>query len=340
MAFEFYEGFDSTDRVWYEHWNVFRQYGYNSTVSPGYNNEGSAILTNNINSEVLIQLIGQTAVRIGFALNRSTTETFYVGLVQDTNVTGWPSLFESHAWFTFKSDGTITAQIGPDSGTTDPGDSVEYVPPSTWVWVEIYGENSNGGAYELRVNGATALQGTWNPTGRPWNHVYFGEGNQATMLDDIMIYGDATGTPWWGPSKVRLINPTGTATGEWLGSDGNSVDNHLLVDDGDKDSVDYVSSVSGSNQTDEYTFTSVSGGQTVHGVATWIAAEQDVAGASGLSTYVKSGATEGNASNISAGVGSPSWVKTTVVENDPATGISWTPSGADAVRLGVRTQAV
>lgn len=130
----------------------------------------------------------------------------------------------------------------------------------TWYYIEFKATIDNSsGSYEVRINGVSELSNIaqdTQATGNAYiNRVYFqstAAGGGATTgrvyADDVYIL-DTTGSPndFLGDVRVQTILPSGNGNSSQLvGSDGNSTDNYLLVDeaapDGDTTSVQSLTS--------------------------------------------------------------------------------------------------
>src|SRR5690606_30464139 len=133
---------------------------------------------------------------------------------------------------------------------------------TSWGRIEVYYKFDNNGQIIVRLNGTevinysgdTAVSGTYIK--------YVDLRNQGSTtnasFDDVAI-NDTTGSEqnsWPGHGHIRMLLPNGNgSSSEWMGSDGNSTDNYLLVDDPGSSLVDadatYVYATEG-NKTDDY----------------------------------------------------------------------------------------
>lgn len=104
--------------------------------------------------------------------------------------------------------------------------------------------------------------------------------NNANRWDDLYINDNSGSSPdntFYGESfVVEGIQPNGDGnSSQWIGSDGNSTNNYLLVDDTGNDDTDYVKS-STVNDLDTYAFANLTNASgTVVGVAHFIIAKKD-----------------------------------------------------------------
>ena len=87
-----------------------------------------------------------------------------------------------------------------------------------------------------------------------------------TIFDDVYLMA-GTGDEFLGDCTVATLLPTGNGfVNQFVGSDGNSTDNYLLVDEQPPSSTDYVGSAT-TGQQDLYTLTNLTGSGTVLAVA-------------------------------------------------------------------------
>lgn len=136
-----------------------------------------------------------------------------------------------------------------------------------------------------------------------------------------------------GPFEIERLIPTGSGTSSaWVGSDADSVDNYLLVDDGDKNSADYVTS-STAAQDDTYTHsTTIPATSTVYAVQTTIAASNTVLGE--VQTIQSDGT---NIAATSVPVSSSmNWVDPSAARTVAPDGSAWTPAKVNSLQFGVR----
>lgn len=206
-----------------------------------------------------------------------------------------------------------------------------------WFHVECLFEYADPGQQEVYVNGRLVCKATVDATAEPW--LYFATGGDSMFLcDDVLVTEHATKPALLGPGvKVLPAIPTSSTSGEWTGSDADSVDNHLLVDDGDEASLDYIESVAGSGDTDLYGHGMVFPDNTeVLALQVRAAASRDDLGDDDFSVVVGSGASE-VATPLLLGVGPPAWRHGAFVETDPDTGASWSKAAAEAATIGVRS---
>lgn len=194
------------------------------------------------------------------------------------------------------------------------------------VWLSLTGiDTRNGGTATF---GGIIFGGVGNVNGATYNFddLYVCDGSGATNLDFL------------GDVRIQAILPSGDGNSSvLLGSDGNSVNNSLLVDEATPNSdTDYVSSAVVGDK-DTYAFgnvTPVSG--TVYGVQVLPFARKDDAGVRSIVSVARVSATE---------VDGPAQALTTtykyyadVRETKPGGG-AWTITDVNAAEFGVKVNA-
>jgi hypothetical protein len=204
------------------------------------------------------------------------------------------------------------------------------------------------GAAELRVDGVTVVgplinQDTRN-AGNPnvdtfaFADLEAGGGAQSRHLDDVYLC-DTTGSTcndFLGDIVVQTILPNGNGnSSQLLGSDGNSTDNYLLVDETvqPNDDTDYVESGTvGEKDTYGYgDLTALSG--VVHAVVSYAWAKKTTSGLRQICTVARHGSTEedGVTSTLSTNYGLISDIRQT----KPGGG-AWSIADVNAAQFGVK----
>ena len=160
-----------------------------------------------------------------------------------------------------------------------------------WHWVEnriVRVASPLAYAWETRVDGEliwsgglTNTQGNGLWTATALSYVCHCHRNHARLVDfvtwDDVDNGDAFKS-WMGPMQVDILPAAGNGSkSEWLGSDGNQVDNYLLVDEVPAATADYVES-STDGQRDLYKIGGLAEGLTPLGVRTKFYANKEGSG--------------------------------------------------------------
>lgn len=131
-----------------------------------------------------------------------------------------------------------------------------------WVYMEIKGRiNDVTGFVEVRVNGVVVASYTGDTaasSGGSGTTMVAYETASAMAFDDIYLLDDTGAAPYndyLGEIQVETLTPNGNGvTNQFVGTDGNSVDNYLLVDELPAVDADHTWS-STSGERDLYTFT-------------------------------------------------------------------------------------
>ena len=236
---------------------------------------------------------------------------------------------------------------------TDGKSSSLVIRPVAWNFIEIKATIANSigaGTCVVKVNNETVitvatgqdLQATANATadtialgfftsvlsGNPWD------------FDDLYVC-DGTGgvnDDFLGDCRVECLMPNGNGTtNQFTGSDADSTDNYLHVDEvSPDDDTSYNENSTAGNQ-DLYAFGNLAvAPATIHGVQTNIMAKKDDAGARSVMGLVRSGTTtyDGNTEALSEGA----YVNyTKPYDVDPDTSAAWIEAGVNAVEVGVET---
>lgn len=150
------------------------------------------------------------------------------------------------------------------------------------------------------------------------------------------ILSDASGSynnSRMGEVTVRTLTPNGDGnSSQLLGSDGNSTNNYLLVDEVPFGDSDYVGSPT-SGQGDTYTMTDLTGTPTVRAVQVTARMGKSDAGVVQGKNRIRSGGTN-YASAAKTPVGTGFGAVTELYETDPATSSPWTYTNVNALEVG------
>jgi len=230
----------------------------------------------------------------------------------------------------YRGDGTL---LGTSTALWQPG----Y---HTYFEFKFVIDNTVG-AYECKMNGVSILSGSGVDTQVSANAYadrfrLCGGANEGKYFDDVYVADDG----YKGVIRVEPLFPNGNGNySQWTGSDGNSTDNYLLVDESTTPNgdTDYVAS-STPDQLDSYVMANLANnGVTVKSVKAIIQARKDDTNVRQLALLCRSGSTDS--------VGTTRTMTTTytfyeqVWETDPATAAAWAGSAIDAAEFGVKLVA-
>lgn len=202
--------------------------------------------------------------------------------------------------------------------------------------------SKNSGVLELKIDGviesAASFTGKTQPgTQTTLDNVCFNCGYNI-YIDDIAL-NDISGTvdnSWCGDFHIYPMYTDGNGDSSlFLGSDGNRVDNYLLVGDipSDGDTSYVYSSTRGDK--DLYTLTdlpSLPVGSTIRAVTVETRARELTADGDAIRLMVKSGTTEANSANII--LGTSYGIQKAEFLTNPSTSAAWTVSDVNNMQAG------
>lgn len=231
------------------------------------------------------------------------------------------------------SAGTVLQTVAHPVGTTDGhhyqvratiSDTVGIcqvrVDGATVNLIDYTGDTRNGGT-------ATTVDGLY----------LFGNlGGLGTFLFGDVAVNDTTGTvnnSWPGDCRVQVRRPNGNGSfSQAVGSDGNSTDNYLLVDEVPWSTTDYVGTPT-VGQGDTYPIAPlINGTTTVRGVQVISAMGKSDAGVMSGRVRLRSGGTA--VTGTTRGLNTTQTMYTDLWQTNPATSTVWTESTASGIEVG------
>lgn len=250
----------------------------------------------------------------------------------------------AHVTVEFNTSGTIVVYRGGSGGTVLTTLASAFN-SAAWYYVEVKAIVSDTvGVVEIRLNGASTP--IISITGADTRN-----GGTLTDIDSVSIM-DNGGTGYWddwyilntggsaphntflGDCRVNTLIPTGNGnSSQLLGSDANSTDNYLLVDEIPASSADYVGS-STTGQKDTYVMGNLDAAvATVFATQEVAHAAKSDAGAATLKTVIRTASTDYASSAFTLGTSYAPF--TNIRVQNPNTAAAWTPAGVDGVEMGV-----
>lgn len=212
----------------------------------------------------------------------SLVSTIVSGVAMKIASNGW--LVPHGPWFKIQEDSVVhlglrwtsDGKLGLYRGATLIASAPSpYAVMGTWKYFEIKAKiHSSEGFVEVRVDEQTVISFTGNTrdggVSGLVNSVRMNTGDTgngaAFYFDDFYLLdtsGPAPYNDFLGDIAVKTLVPSGVGdSAQWVGSDGNSVDNHLLVDEVPAAAADYVESNT-SGQIDLYSMTDIPAGYNV-----------------------------------------------------------------------------
>jgi hypothetical protein len=245
-----------------------------------------------------------------------------------------------------RADGTIRATRNGTALAT----STNALSAATTYYIEVKVLISDTvGTVEVKVNGSSTNwinitgQDTKNTANATANAVALSGASSGgnTDFDDLYVCDGAgsVNNDWLGDVRVDCYMPDGNGNSSQLtGSDGNSTDNYLLVDEASQNGdTDYVQSAT-VNQKDTYTFADMSHTpSSIFGTQLNMISKKDDSGTRSIAAVTRSAGTDYDGSTQALG--------TTYVDNrdlrevDPATSAAWTRTNLNSAEFGVKVAA-
>ena len=253
------------------------------------------------------------------------------------------------------SFGAIEVYRGGDTGNTLGTKIAESAPGQivlgNWYHIEVkVVVHDTTGSVAVRINGVEVVSftgDTRNGGAGTIDTVTLGGGagtnnHSGANFDDVAVWNGAgtENNDWLGDCSVQTIYPTGNGNySEWDGSDGNSTDNYLLVDEaGVPNTSDYVESgVLG--EKDSYVFGDLPAGvSSIKGVAIRTYVAKSDAGAQLVRAFVRIAGTDYPGTDKGPSV-SPAYLGfSDFMELSPATSAAWTAGELNAAEFGVEAR--
>jgi len=340
MALIFCDGFDD-GLTQLGKWNSFS----GITIAPAYGRNGSGVRIGDSSNFLFKQIAAadeHATMTLGFAYRRVTTtglsDVSLASFRSDSGATTHFSIFidrSSHVLKLFRGGELVV------------NDTMTLI-LNQWYYIELKVTlHDTTGAYELRINGQTRQSATSTDTKNAGTkttidsiHLSSGISNGDGNFDDIYVCNGAgaTNNTFLGDLAIETLLPDSNGNSSlFVGSDGNSVDNYLLVDEAAPSTTDYVVGASVGNK-DTYTFGNMvrTSGQ-VSGVMVSSYANKSDANPRTIKNVARSGASETlGPSNTLATTWTP---HSNVFETDPNGGGVWTIPNVNAAEFGVEVDS-
>lgn len=308
----------------------------------GRNGNGAQLSGNNIEVLLWKTIDDQSTWIVGWAWRKNGTysgNTPLFKLLDGASAAQVSMYHDGTAFYLYRGDGTTLL------ATYSAALSV-----NTWYYFEIKWIGSQTvGTLEMRVNGqvvATFSGDTCQQAGTTARTIVFGGDRTqtgTTIIDDI-YFCDGTdsgvsGAPnndYLGDVRIEVLYPNGNGnSSQFVGSDGNSTDNYLLVDETTpNDATDYVQSNTVAEK-DTYAMTNLATVVgTVYGVQPVGNARKDLAGTRAFKQVVRSAGVEQDGAENFLGT-SFLLYREEPFDGDPS-GNQWTISSINAMEAGAK----
>ena len=210
----------------------------------------------------------------------------------------------------------------------------------TWYYIEFKATiNNTTGSFEVRLNGATEISGTGLDLQTSANAYATAVWFVPSASSPCSTTTCTSPTTSAGRSGSSPLLPGGNGTySQMVGSDGNSTDNYLLVDEVGPNTTDYVESATVGDK-DSYAMGNLpTVPSSIIATRAGIYAAASDAGARSLRILTRSGGTDYD-NGVDFALTSTYRYYTDLRETDPATGVAWTESGVNAVEIGPKVTA-
>jgi len=289
----------------------------------------------------------------------SDVSTLYIGFALYPYTISSTTSFTS-CFLRFYDSGTGQCGVGLDSSlkfvvyrhlSTLLDTSILGLSTSTWNYIEVkvtISDSISLGDFQIKVNGSTwlnlaATTDTKNTANNTINSLQIGGNSSAGNLyiDDLYILNTSgsKNNTFLGDVKVKTLYPNGNGNvSQFDGSDGNQVDNYLLVDEAQDDSdTTYIESDVVS-ELDQFTFEDLGETpDTIYGVGARLVAKKTNSGTRDGRASCRRLSTnyEGDTFNPSTDYEAHDYIW----EDDPSTTSAWTGTGLNAAEFGIKVQA-
>jgi hypothetical protein len=313
-----------------------------------YNGPTNASLASHVNVDypkrLLTALEEHDTIIYGVAVKREANNAAsLVVFASDAGATG-------HIFISSTSTGAIEVRRGSHTGTLlGSVAAIDGVTSqNTWYYFEFKVKlHDTTGTVEIKRDNVTVLSLTGQDTKNAgtktvFDCIYTTLGTVATSgvrwgMDDVYILnGDATApNNYLGCPRVQPLTPNADGTySDYDGSDGNSINNYLLVDERPHSSSDYnESDIAG--EKDFYNLSNITfaANDVVQGVKMHVSVFNTDASTRDIKLDVRSGGTNHAGPAVSIGTGPVQQLKRLMAKN-PVTTVLWTQAEVNALEAG------
>lgn len=335
MALLFCDGFEDAGSL--QKWTTYS----NAVVAAGRYGQGIYMWKPDIwtSAGYIKRSIPQSSVVcVGFAIKFATLQQQpYLALYTDMGST-------EHVVFTISATGFPQLRLGSEGGTLL-GSGPVALTTGVWYYIEVKTSIDDlSGIAQLRIDGRSVISfsGDTRNGGTSANIDYVAlqaalGNNCGATYDDLYIIDDTgtTNNDFLGDIRIETLYPSGNGNSSQLvGSDADSTDNYLLVDEtGTPSSADYVSSGNLGDK-DTYVFTDLATTSgTIKGVQVNSWAAKSDSGARNVINLTRLSGTENQSSSLP--LQTTYMPHLSVHETKPGGG-NWTISDINSAEFGVQ----
>lgn len=248
-----------------------------------------------------------------------------------------------------RSTGAIEVRRGSTAGGTILATSaVNTVITGTWYHIEAKVVlHDSTGSVEVRVNNTTVINFSGDTKNGGTEAVISrfrigdpAQGSVRANVDDVYLLNGAgtSNNDFIGDSRIYNLLPNGNGNySQFLGSDGNSVDNYLLVDENPPNTSDYVGSGTDGNK-DSYAFEDLPATVTaIRAVGQRAYAANSDVGSRAARNLVRIGGADFVSADFS--LGASYLLFETLYDVSPATTVAFTPGEFNGAEWGIECRA-
>lgn len=266
-------------------------------TATGRDGVGKALVGNQLDTELFVSIPSRQTIIAGFGYWMPssrfgfTNDTYAIVHLQgDTGAI-------THLTLNTNATGNLLLRRGIASGSII-ATSASAISGDAWNHIEIKATLSDTvGTCVVKVNGVEFINYSGDTRNggsvEEFDRLMFGTSNIGNKVDDLYVL-DTTGpaplNDYLGDCGIKAVRPDGNgASSQWVGSDADSTDNYLLVDEVDPNTTDYVgSAVAG--ERDLYTMSDIASSGTVHAVQANIYAQKSDTGTRSIKPVYRSAA--------------------------------------------------
>lgn len=242
----------------------------------------------------------------------------------------------------------LQVRLGSVSGSVLATGSIPFSTLTQWRSINMYVKIADsGGRVVVKVDGSTQIDFTGDTKNAGTNSTIDGirmsmaSGSSSRALADLVVCDGLGSINNTYPGDISCIRRLPNANGnysQFTGSDGNSTDNYLLVDDNPTDTADYVYAAT-SGLKDSYGVEDLPLSATsVVGVRAVAKCAKSGAGSAGMSVFVRENSTDTFGPDVPLST-SFSWQGDNIREVVPSTSAAWTVSDVNSLEIGVRSES-
>ena len=333
MALLFMDGFGGGDYA--SKWDLGSAPYTASTASPRIAGSYYAQFTSGGSGSMAKNFPAASRIFLGFGFYLG--ERQIIGFFGDNAVTNHITVLRNDV------SGYLEIRRGPFNGTLL-ATGTQSIPNNTWNYIEISVTVSDTvGEVHVRLNGSTTDEVSYvgdtknGGTANTIDRITISFNNSFLhRLADLYILNDtgSVNNTFLGDVVVRTLSPTGNGTySQLVGSDSNSTDNYLLVDEHPYSATDYVGSAT-PGQKDTYAMADLPAGvSTIHAVqVTGSMAKNDAT--LGQARYIiRAGGSDYGGTNRALSTTFTTY--SDIHEVNPATGVAWTPRDVNNMETGM-----